>query len=239
MWPCVCHCVFRASVSIVPHALSPPGHGHFWPFPPAPASAWAHAVLVPPSHSHKACCIAGGCCKECSVCAGPNCFPALQLRRLVSTNKRRYENNDFKLDLIYLTDHVLVHGFPAVGPGACPLRPSPSSFLPSSSTMHIVLTALPSTPLLHPPPSLPRGHVAQPALRNAAVLRHAAPGPLPHLQLCLRNRCVELRWFTATSLCGCVTATLVLPQAVCTPPMSSTGGAASFRSWTTTRRRWA
>ena len=70
------------------------------------------------SHSLKTCCISGVCCKSCSLCAGPYCFPSRILRSLVSREKVRFQSDGFDLDLVYLTPQILVHGFPAVGPGA-------------------------------------------------------------------------------------------------------------------------
>jgi len=59
------------------------------------------------SKCHKVCC--------CTVC----CFPCNILlwpcRKAVSRKKNRFEKDGFSLDLVYMTDRIIVHGFPAAG----------------------------------------------------------------------------------------------------------------------------
>ena len=57
------------------------------------------------------------CHKVC--CCTALCFPCNTLlwpcRKAVSRKKKRYETNGFSLDLVYMTDRLIVHGFPAAG----------------------------------------------------------------------------------------------------------------------------
>lgn len=63
-------------------------------------------------------------CFRCCTCRSL-CGPC---RRAVSQNKRRYVDEDFDLDLTYLTKRLIVHGAPAGGgrrpqfPAAAPCR---------------------------------------------------------------------------------------------------------------------
>lgn len=51
----------------------------------------------------------------CGCCCLP-CNPVFHCcRSLVSKKKKRYEKNGYDLDLVYLTDRIIVMGFPAVG----------------------------------------------------------------------------------------------------------------------------
>jgi hypothetical protein len=53
------------------------------------------------------------------LCPAETIFPCNILfhpcRKAVSTKKRRYHKDGFDLDLVYLSDRIIVHGFPAVG----------------------------------------------------------------------------------------------------------------------------
>lgn len=54
------------------------------------------------------------CC--CGFCNGIACnFLFHPCRKAVSTKKHRYQKNGFDLDLVYLNDRLIIHGFPAVG----------------------------------------------------------------------------------------------------------------------------
>lgn len=68
-----------------------------------------HEIDDGPLHSklHKVWC-APGCCLPCNCLFRP-------CRSAVSRKKRRYTQNGFDLDLVYLTDRIIVHGFPANG----------------------------------------------------------------------------------------------------------------------------
>ena len=59
------------------------------------------------SKLHKVSCF-GSLCPPCN-------FFFRSCRKAVSGKKRRYIKNGFDLDLVYLTDRIIVHGFPAVG----------------------------------------------------------------------------------------------------------------------------
>jgi phosphatidylinositol-3,4,5-trisphosphate 3-phosphatase/dual-specificity protein phosphatase PTEN len=43
------------------------------------------------------------------------CFNSNWLRKLVSTNKKRLENESYNLDLTYITNRIIACGFPAEG----------------------------------------------------------------------------------------------------------------------------
>ena len=53
-------------------------------------------------------CLRSGLCCECNLLFQP-------CRRLVSTNKQRYETNGYSIDLTYISQRVITHGFPATG----------------------------------------------------------------------------------------------------------------------------
>jgi hypothetical protein len=53
-------------------------------------------------------CLKSCLCGECNVLFQP-------CRRLVSTNKQRYERNGYSIDLTYISHRVITHGFPATG----------------------------------------------------------------------------------------------------------------------------
>ena len=59
------------------------------------------------SKCHKVCC--------CTAC----CFPCNTLfypcRKAVSRKKNRFEKCGYSLDLVYMTDRIIIHGFPAAG----------------------------------------------------------------------------------------------------------------------------
>ena len=59
------------------------------------------------SKCHKVCCC-HSCCFPCNFLFGP-------CRRAVSRKKKRYEKESFSLDLVYMNDRIIVHGFPAAG----------------------------------------------------------------------------------------------------------------------------
>ena len=55
--------------------------------------------------------------KQCfctELCFPLNCLLS-PLRHLVSKKKRRYIKDGYDLDLTYVTDRIIVHGFPAAG----------------------------------------------------------------------------------------------------------------------------
>jgi hypothetical protein len=55
--------------------------------------------------------VAPSCCVACPPC-NPLFYP---FRKAVSRKKVRWEKEGFSLDLTYLTDNIIVMGFPAVG----------------------------------------------------------------------------------------------------------------------------
>ncbi|GMI00770.1 hypothetical protein TrVE_jg6552 [Triparma verrucosa] len=59
------------------------------------------------SRWHKVC-FAPALCLPCNPILTP-------LRRLVSKKKNRFEKEGFSLDLVYITDRIICHGFPAAG----------------------------------------------------------------------------------------------------------------------------